>query len=248
MLARRAGAGDAGALHRDAEALVADTRVLGDIAEDLLASATMTAGAAPRDRVDLAAVASAARDSVAPYTESLSMAVRFECNNTDDGPFEVVGSQAALRRALTSLVDNALAHEHDGGTIDLRVGRDGEKVSVTVTDDGVGINPQTLPTLFRRFSHGEHTRRAGREAHGIGLAWSARLHRRDYLSSGLRARNVTPAATPAITCAAGYTHNVGQANMFITAAPRVTAGLNAPPEMPPTATAPAATVKPIANP
>jgi light-regulated signal transduction histidine kinase (bacteriophytochrome) len=223
--------------------------VLGDIAEDLLASATMTAGAAPRDRVDLAAVASAARDSVAPpYAESLGVAVCFECDKAADGPFEVVESQAALRRALTSLVDNALAHEHDGGTIDLRVGRDGEKVSVTVTDDGVGIDPQTLPTLFRRFSHGEHTRRAGREAHGIGLAWSARLHRRDYLSSGLRARNVTPAATPAITCAAGYTHNVGQANMCITAAPRVTAGLNAPPEMPPTATAPAATVKPIANP
>ena len=50
MLARRAGAGDARALHKDAEALVADTRVLGDIVEDLLASATMTAGAAPRDQ------------------------------------------------------------------------------------------------------------------------------------------------------------------------------------------------------
>jgi hypothetical protein len=43
MLARRAGAGDARALHQDAEAFLADTRVLGDIVEDLLASATMTA-------------------------------------------------------------------------------------------------------------------------------------------------------------------------------------------------------------
>jgi signal transduction histidine kinase len=171
MLARRAGAGDARALHQDAEALVADTRVLGDIVDDLLASATMTAGAAPRDRVDLAAVASAVRDSVASYAESLGVTVHFKCDKADDGPFDVVGSEAALRRALTSLVDNALAHEHDGGTIELRVSRDGEKVSVAVADDGVGIDPQTLPTVFTRFSHGgEHTSRAGREAYGIGLA------------------------------------------------------------------------------
>ena len=171
MLARRAGAGDARALHKDAEALVADTRMLGDIVEDLLASATMTAGAPPRDRVDLAAVASAVRDSMASYAESLGVTVRFECDKADDGSFEVVGSEAALRRALTSLVDNALAHEHDGGTIELRVRRAGKQVSVAVADDGVGIDPQTFPTLFARFSHGdEHTSRAGREAHGIGLA------------------------------------------------------------------------------
>ena len=171
MLARRTGAGDARALRQDAEALVADTRTLGDIVEDLLASATMTAGASPRDRVDLAAVASAVRDSMASYAESLGVTVRFECDQADNKSFEVVGSEAALRRALTSLVDNALAHEHDGGTIELRVRRAGKQVSVAVADDGVGIDPQTFPTLFARFSHGdEHTSRAGREAHGIGLA------------------------------------------------------------------------------
>ena len=171
MLARRSGAGDARALQQDAEALVADTRVLGDIVDDLLASATMTAGAAPRDRVDLAAVAAAVHDSVASYAESLGVTVRFECDNAPDGAFEVVGSEAALRRALTSLVDNAVAHEHDGGTIELRVRRDGPQVSVAVADDGVGIDPQNLSTLFNRFSHGAaHTGRAGREPHGIGLA------------------------------------------------------------------------------
>ena len=85
MLARRAGAGDARALQQDAEALVADTRVLGDIVDDLLASATMTAGAAPRDRVDLAAVAAAVRDSVASYAESLGVTVRFECEEAVQG-------------------------------------------------------------------------------------------------------------------------------------------------------------------
>ena len=39
-----------------------------------------------------------------------------------------------------------------------------------------------------------------------------------------------------------------QANSPMVAAPPATAGLNAPPEIPPTANAPAATVKPMASP
>ena len=40
-----------------------------------------------------------------------------------------------------------------------------------MADDGVGIDPDTMATLFTRFSHGvEHTTREGRESYGIGLA------------------------------------------------------------------------------
>jgi signal transduction histidine kinase len=76
-----------------------------------------------------------------------------------------------LRRALTALVDNALGHQHDGGTVELGVARAGAKVTVAVADDGVGIDPEAMATLFTRFSHGaEHTARQGREPYGIGLA------------------------------------------------------------------------------
>ena len=82
-----------------------------------------------------------------------------------------MGSEAALRRALTALVDNALGHEHRGGTVQLRVYRDGQQVIATVADDGEGIDPDVMPTLFNRFSHGAaHTTRSGRESYGIGLA------------------------------------------------------------------------------
>ena len=50
---------------------------------------------------------------------------------------------------------------------------------------------------------------------------------RQYLSSGLRTTKVTPAAAPPMSCARRQTHGVGQANMPITAAQRVIAGLNA---------------------
>ena len=53
--------------------------------------------------------------------------------------------------------------------------RDGWQVSVAVADDGVGIDPQTLPTLFTRFSHGaDHTGRPGASPTASGWRWSAR--------------------------------------------------------------------------
>jgi signal transduction histidine kinase len=166
MLARHASGRDADKIQQEANALVADTRVLGDIVDDLLASATMTAGTAPQDRIDLAAVASRVRDSTAAYAESIGVTMRCDA----DGTAEVVGSEAALRRALISLVDNALAHQHAGGTIELRVRRDPRHVSVAVVDDGVGIDAQTLSTLFTRFAHGNAHTGGGREPYGIGLA------------------------------------------------------------------------------
>jgi signal transduction histidine kinase len=191
MLARHAGATDAQKVQQDADALVADTRVLGDIVDDLLASATMTAGATPRDRVDLAAVAASVRGTMAAYAESTGVTLRFDAEEAA----EVIGSEAALRRALTSLVDNALAHEHAGGTIELRVRRDADQVRVAVVDDGVGIDPETMSTLFTRFAHGSaHTGRAGREPYGIGLALVreiAQAHGGDILVESTSGQGVT---------------------------------------------------------
>src|SRR5271156_214572 len=73
-------------------------------------------------------------------------------------------------------------------------------------------------------------------------------HSLAHRSSAFSARKVTPAAIPASACATRYTHSVGHANMPITAARGETAGLNAPPEIAPTANAPATPVNPIARP
>jgi signal transduction histidine kinase len=172
MLAHRVGTADAQTMRKDVDALVADTRALSGIVDDLLASATMTAGKPPRDRVDLAEVAAAVRDSMSSYAGSLGVRLSYKCEKpSNPATFEVIGSAAALRRALTSLVDNALGHEHEGGTVELRVRRDAANVVVAVVDDGVGIDTETMARLFTRFSHGsEHTTREGRESYGIGLA------------------------------------------------------------------------------
>lgn len=172
LLANRVSSGDLAAAGRDADALVDDTRVLSGIVDDLLASATMTAGTPEAARVDLEVLARSVCDSMGAYAGSLGVTLGCDISGADDiGGVDVMGSEAALRRALTALIDNALGHEHSGGTVQLRVYRDGQQVIASVADDGEGIDPDVLPTLFDRFSHGAaHTTRAGRESYGIGLA------------------------------------------------------------------------------
>ncbi|MGZ6780435.1 MAG: sensor histidine kinase [Mycobacterium sp.] len=168
MLARRAADGDADAVTKDAAALVTDTRALGDIVDDLLASATMTADTAPKGVVDLSTVAAAVCDSATAHAETQGVTIVFASEPASR--LEVVGSEPALRRALTSLIDNALAHEHDGGTVDVRVSRRDGQVSVSVADDGVGIDAEATAGLFTRFSHGVDHTGSRRQPYGIGLA------------------------------------------------------------------------------
>jgi signal transduction histidine kinase len=172
LLARRFDDGDAHEAKEQIDALAADTRALGEVIEDLLASASMASNGVTRDRVDMSAVVAAVRDSMAEHADSADVALVVE---RDDGTvaadLTVLGSAAALRRAVTSLVDNALAHEHAGGEIAIFVGRRGPDVVIEVRDDGVGVAPDAMGTLFTRFAHGQsHTSTAGRERYGIGLA------------------------------------------------------------------------------
>jgi len=172
LLAHRLHAGDLPAATRDADALVGDTRALGGIVDDLLASATMTSARTTGERVDLGRLGQSVCASMAAHAESNG--VRLTCTTGTAGPsesFDVTGSEAALRRALTALVDNALGHQKPGGTVQVDVRRDGEQIVIAVIDDGVGIDQATMATLFNRFSRGTaHTSLGGRQSYGIGLS------------------------------------------------------------------------------
>jgi signal transduction histidine kinase len=172
LLVRRFDDGDAHQAKEQIDALASDSRVLGEVIEDLLASASMAGSGVPRVRVDVAAIAEQVRASMADHAESAGVSlVATRDTGTARSDLVVLGSAAALRRAVTSLVDNALAHEHDGGVIEIYVGRRGTDVLIEVRDDGVGVDPDAMGTLFTRFSHGHtHTATMGRERYGIGLA------------------------------------------------------------------------------
>jgi signal transduction histidine kinase len=62
--------------------------------------------------------------------------------------------QKALRRVISSLIENAIKYTPDGGHITLAARRVGDEVEISVTDNGRGIPPQDIPVLFDKFHRG----------------------------------------------------------------------------------------------
>ena len=119
-------------------------------------------------------------------TASLRSAKRQECHLDLGAPLHVLADAIRVRQVLFNLLANASKFTPDGGSISLRAlptqaplalpaERAGEEprmttrdvVWVSVSDTGVGIQPEDMPKLFLEFSQVDSS--ASRQAQGTGL-------------------------------------------------------------------------------
>lgn len=85
-------------------------------------------------------------------------------------PCLVYGDVDQLRRLLLNLIDNAVKYTPAGGRI--RVGLDCRRnqAVLVVEDDGIGIAPEHLPNIFKRFYRIDSARPRVGSSTGLGLA------------------------------------------------------------------------------
>ncbi|HEY4419548.1 MAG TPA: HAMP domain-containing sensor histidine kinase [Pseudonocardia sp.] len=149
----------------DIDAVIADSARLGEILEDLLLASDPTAERI-REPVDIAEIACVVLAAVGPDAEAKG--VRLIGPAPGDAPVLVAGSPAALRRAVTALVDNAVRHAAREVAVTVRAS---DRVALLdVADDGPGIDPEVAPRLFERFASGRPVSSEGRRRYGLGLA------------------------------------------------------------------------------
>ncbi|MEU5976232.1 HAMP domain-containing sensor histidine kinase [Streptomyces sp. NPDC047315] len=93
----------------------------------------------------------------------------------DDVAVVVAGEQAVascqpgvLDQVLDVLLDNALGFSPPGGTVTVRTRADGDRIRVTVRDEGPGMSREDMRRSTDRFWRGEQP--AGRTGSGLGLA------------------------------------------------------------------------------
>lgn len=91
------------------------------------------------------------------------------CRVAADVPAVVVGDPARVRQILINLVGNAIKFT-ERGRVGVEVSMQDGQLEFTVSDTGIGIDPQAVDRLFRSFSQadGTATRRFG--GSGLGLA------------------------------------------------------------------------------
>jgi len=82
----------------------------------------------------------------------------------------VLGREGPLGQVFRNLIDNARSFSPPGGEVRVTVARDRGQAKVTVDDDGPGMPPENLETVFERFYTSRPRGAAFGGASGLGLS------------------------------------------------------------------------------
>ena len=146
-----------------------DTRTLIDVVNDLLLAADpeRERAAASEGPVALSGPVRRAVESLQVLAHEAGVEVRLV--ERDDVASDVPAM--TLQRCATALLDNAVAHSPSGGIVTATIRRDGRTASLTVADQGPGIQGIDPARIFDRFARAEPAAASrSRSGFGIGLA------------------------------------------------------------------------------
>ena len=117
--------------------------------------------------VDLAAIAFAAIDVVAPTAAAKSIAIRSDVQTAE--PW-MLGDADRLQQIVWNLLSNSIKFTESGGTVTVSLARTGQALQLKIRDTGLGIPADFLPQMFERFR--QHDASANRRHGGLGLGLS----------------------------------------------------------------------------
>lgn len=148
---------------QDAWGVVEDVRGLADVVDELLLAADPL-NDETHELMDLGHLVAGVVETATAH----ATAARVTLSAPPCAQATVSGSARALRRALLSLIDNAIDHTPVGGRVTITVTNSKRNVIVAVSDTGPGVSPANTSSILRRFHSGGQ--RAGRAHYGLGLA------------------------------------------------------------------------------
>lgn len=138
-----------------------------------ISEAEAGAGKLKRDRLDLARVLRDACDLFQPVAEDKGIRIISEV--PDD--CSISGDIRKLQRMVANLLDNALKYTPAQGVVRVSLRGEGERVSLSIRDNGIGISPEDLSHIFERFYRCDQSRSEPGAGLGLSLALAiARAH------------------------------------------------------------------------
>ncbi|WP_052480777.1 hybrid sensor histidine kinase/response regulator [Gilvimarinus agarilyticus] len=82
----------------------------------------------------------------------------------------VDGDRTRLTQVVANILNNANRYTPEQGNIQLRLAADSEHITITVRDDGIGVEQKLLPHMFELFTQAERSPDRAQGGLGLGLA------------------------------------------------------------------------------
>ena len=117
--------------------------------------------------IDLAHVLQQSLETVNPAAEQQNVTIEI-CHASVPLPVEVDPVRAD--QVITNVLSNAIKYTPEGGHVKVTLEREGDQAVIKVTDDGVGIAPDRIGTIFELFAQAENAIGRAQGGMGIGLA------------------------------------------------------------------------------
>lgn len=150
-----------------------EVRRLNGMATDFLELARLESGRARllREPIDLGGLVLETLEVIRPQAEAEGVGLQTDVDR-NLSPFH--GDRNRLKQLLLNLLTNAIKYNRRGGSVTIRVRREGDSLVLAVSDTGRGIPPESLPHMFEKFYRvPDQEGRSG--GSGLGLAIAKRI-------------------------------------------------------------------------
>lgn len=138
------------------------------LVDDLLEVSRITRGLIEIQRkpLDLGDVLQSVVDATQPLVDAANQDLKIEL---PDEPIAVTGDVVRLTQVFSNLLTNATKYTNAGGRIRVALERVGDRARVIVRDNGIGIAPAQLSSIFDMFTQVDRSNRRAQGGLGIGL-------------------------------------------------------------------------------
>lgn len=142
---------------------------MSQLVEDLLDVSRISRGLVAIDKsaIDLRDVVVAAVEQVAPAVAAKRHTITMAVGDT---PCLVHGDRTRMLQVVTNLLGNAVRYTLLDGQISVALAVRGTTVSLAVSDNGIGILPESIPTLFDLYMQADSPSLSKSGGLGLGLA------------------------------------------------------------------------------
>lgn len=104
------------------------------------------------------------------------------------------GDEGKIRQLVAILIDNAIKHSDEQGTVDVSLAKTSQKILLSVRNTGMGIAQSELEKVFERFYRSDASRSRETGGYGLGLAIAksiAELHKGRISAQGEEGKYIT---------------------------------------------------------